>query len=86
MPYISTAERLMMERGLQQGQAEMVLRVMVRQFGEVSPETAAKVRSLPASQLPLLLDAALVAASLDEVRAALDALAAGVGNGDLAAA
>lgn len=86
MPYISTAERLMMERGLQQGQAEMVLRVMVRRFGEVSSEVAARVRSLPVSQLPLLLDATLAAASLDEVQAALDALGTGVGNGDLAAA
>jgi predicted transposase YdaD len=70
-----------MQQGLQQGQAEMVLRVLSRRFGAVPSRLAAAVRAAPGEQLPDLLDVALAAGSLDEVAAAVEALAAGGGNG-----
>jgi hypothetical protein len=85
MRYITSVERIGMEQGLQQGlqqgqqgQAELVLRLLTRRFGAVPPHLAEQVRATPSAQMPALLDAVLDAGSLDEVAAALDALLAGV--------
>lgn len=63
-----------MQEGQQQGQAEMVLRLVARRFGAAPPDLAEQVRATPSAQMPALLDAALDAASLDDVAAALQTL------------
>ena len=72
------------QQGMQQGQADLVLRLLSRRFGAVSSPLAAAVRSVPSEQMPDLLDLALTAGTLDEVAAAVAALAAdaGAGNGN----
>ena len=86
MQYITSVERIGMQQGIQQGmqqgQVEMVLRVLSRRFGAVPSDLAMRVRSLPGSQLPPLLDVALTAESLHEVATSVEALAAGAGNGN----
>jgi hypothetical protein len=84
MRYITSVERIGMEQGLQQGlqqgqqgQAGLVLRLLTRRFSAVTPRLEEQVRATPSALMPALLDAALDAASLDEVTAALDALLAG---------
>jgi hypothetical protein len=61
MRYITSVERIGIQQGMQQGQAEMVLRVLSRRFGALSPGLAAAVRSVPSEQMPDLLDVALAA-------------------------
>ena len=86
MQYVTSVERIGMQQGLQQGmqqgQAEMVLRVLSRRFGAVPSDLALRIRSLPGSQMPPLLDVALTAESLHEVATSVEALAAGAGNGN----
>ena len=91
MRYITSVERIGiqqgiqqgMQQGMQQGQADLVLRLLSRRFGAVSSLLAGRVRSVPSEQMPDLLDVALTAGTLDEVAAAVAALAgdAGAGNG-----
>jgi hypothetical protein len=77
MRYITSIERIGMEQGLQQGQAELVLGKLTRRFGAVPPGLALRIRGLPGPKMLILLDVAYSAASLDEVAAALDALLTG---------
>ena len=87
MRYITSVERIGiqqgMQQGMQQGQADLVLRLLSRRFGAVSSPLATVVRSVHSEQMPDLLDVALTAGTLDEVAAAVAALAgdAGAGNG-----
>ena len=92
MPYITSVERIGMQRGLeqgiqqgiqqgvqqgvQQGQAEMVLRVLNRRFGAISADLTASICGLPSPHLPILLDVALSAEALPEVAAVVTTLIA----------
>ena len=88
MPYITSVERIGMQRGLeqgmqqgmqqgvQQGQAEMVLRVLSRRFGMISADLTASIRGLPSPHLPILLDVALSAEALPQVAAVVKTLIA----------
>ena len=78
-PYVSSLYRI----GFWLGQVELVQHVLTRRFGAVPADLAARVRSLPSAQLLALLDVTLSAATLAEVAAAAEALAAGAGNGNL---
>ena len=51
MPYITSVERLGLERGMQQGEANMVLRLLNRRLGEVSPSVEQEIRQLSVEQL-----------------------------------
>lgn len=68
-----------MQQGLQQGQAELLLHLLSRRFGMVSPGLAEQVRGVPSAQMPGLLDVALTAASLGEVAAAVETILADAG-------
>ena len=68
-----------MQQGLQQGQAELLLQLLSRRFGMVSPGLAEQVRGVPSAQMPGLLDVALTAASLGEVAAAVETILADAG-------
>ena len=70
-----------LQEGLQRGQAEMLLLVLERRFGNVPADLALPIRNLPGSRLVPLLDMALTATSLSEVAAALETLPPGAGNG-----
>jgi len=70
-----------MQEGIQQGQAELVLSVLRRRFGDASSRLVPAVRSVPSERMPDLLDVALMAGSLDEVAVAMETLAAGASNG-----
>jgi len=89
MRYITSVERIGIEKGVQQGmqqgmqrgQADLVLRLLNRRFGVISPRLIEQVRAVHGEQMPDLLDVALTAVSLDEVTAAVDALARDPGAG-----
>ena len=81
MQYITSVERIGMQQGMQQGQADLLLRLLSRRFDAVSPRLVERVRRVPSEQMPGLLDVALTAASLEEVAAAVEAMTARVGNG-----
>jgi predicted transposase YdaD len=91
-PWYLEIEAEAMQKGLQQGQqqgqqlgqAELVLRLLARRFGAVPASLAGQVQALPSAQMPALLDAILDAASLEEVAAALERLAAVASNGQAA--
>jgi hypothetical protein len=72
------------QEGWQEGQAEMLLRILSRRFGVISPELILRVRGLGAEQLLQLVDVAVMAPSLDVVAATLASLPSGssAGNGD----
>jgi hypothetical protein len=98
MPYITSVERIGMQKGLeqgiqqgiqqgtqqgmQQGQAQMVLHVLSRRFDTVPVDLAGAIRDLPSAHLTALLDVALSAEALPEVAAFVKALAAGDGKGN----
>ena len=80
MQYITSIERI----GMQQGQAEMVLRVLDRRFGALPAGLAATVRGAASERMAALLDVALTAESLDEAAEAVAALGGAAGNGSQA--
>jgi len=79
MEYITSVERIGIEKGMQQGmqrgQAELVLRQLDKRFGGVSSRLADRVRVVPSELMPDLLDVALTATSLEEVAMAVETLA-----------
>jgi hypothetical protein len=77
MQYITSIERI----GMQQGQAEMVLRVLGRRFGALPADLAAAVHGAASEQMAELLDVALTTGSLDDVAAAVATLGGAAGNG-----
>jgi len=89
MQYVTSVERIGLQQGiqqglqqgLQQGQAELVLGKLTQRFGAVRPDLALRIRGLPGPQMLFLLDVAYSAATLGEVAAAVELLAAQAGNG-----
>jgi hypothetical protein len=84
MQYITSIERIGMQQGMQQGQAEMVLQVLGRRFGALPAGLAAAVRGAASERMAALLDVALTAGSLDEAATAVAALGGAAGNGSQA--
>ena len=80
MQYVTSVERIGIEQGLQQGgqegQAEMVLRVLSRRLGAVPSDLALRIRGLPDPQLLPLMDVVVTATGLPEVTAAVEAFSA----------
>ncbi len=70
------------QKGQQEGQVEMLLFILNRRLGAVSPDFVSRIRGLGAEQLHRLADVALVAPSLDLVVASLATLTAEPGNGN----
>lgn len=93
MRYITSVERIGIEKGreqglqqgmqqgMQQGQAELVLRLLSKRFGVVSSRLADRVRVVPSELMPDLLDVALTAASVEEVATLVETLARDTGAG-----
>ena len=63
MPYISSIERLGFQKGLvegrQEGELSLILKLLNRQIGEISPDLANRIRQLPIEQLEALGEALL---------------------------
>jgi len=76
MQYVTSVERI----GIQEGQAELVLGKLTRRFGAVPSDLTLRIRSLPAPQMPSLLDVAYTATTMTEVAAAVEALSASAGD------
>lgn len=76
MPYVTSVERLGMQKGFEQGQLqtarEMLLEVVATRFGEAPEDVTAAVQRLDAREtLHTLLRQALTCASLEAFRDAL---------------
>ncbi|WP_227498523.1 DUF4351 domain-containing protein [Synechococcus sp. PCC 7336] len=62
MPYLSTIERMALQKGLEQGRKEgreqgeraLILRLLTRRFGEVSTQRQARIAALTLPQLEVL--------------------------------
>jgi len=59
----------------------LVLGKLTQRFGAVQPDLAQRIRGLPGPQMLFLLDVAYSAATLEEVAASVEVLAAQAGNG-----
>ena len=59
MPYITSVERLGVQRGKQQGEANLVLRLLNSRLGQVSATVSEQIRQLPVEQLEDLAEALL---------------------------
>ncbi len=63
MRYVTTGERIGYERGKQEGKQEqtqaLILRLLQRRVGELSPEVQERIQSLTLSQLEALGEALL---------------------------
>lgn len=75
MPYITSVERIGIEKGMQQGrqqgmqrgEAAVLERQLTRRFGPLSPETRARLANAPLDQLEHWADNILDADSLEDV-------------------
>ena len=74
MRYVTSVERLAIERGIQQGKLEgeatVLERLLAKRFGPLADETRGRLRSASAEQLELwaerILDAPTLAAVLED--------------------
>jgi predicted transposase YdaD len=57
--YVTNAERFGFERGVQEGELSLVLRLLKRRFGKIAPETEAQIVALSLTQLEELGEALL---------------------------
>ena len=77
MPYITSFERIGMEKGIekgfQHGRASLILKQIIRRFGLLAPENHDRILLLPAAQLEDLGIAFLDFEKIDDVAAWLDA-------------
>ncbi|ODG99507.1 hypothetical protein A4S05_04440 [Nostoc sp. KVJ20] len=51
MRYVTTGERIGYERGKQEGEQQLILRLLQRRVGELSPELQERIQSLSLNQL-----------------------------------
>ena len=63
---VTVAEQIM-ERGLAKGRAELLLRMLTRRFGSVSPSVRSRVLSGSEREVDAWADAVLEAESVDEI-------------------
>jgi hypothetical protein len=59
MRYVTTGERIGYERGEQEGEQRLILRLLQRRVGELSPELQERIQSLSLNQLETLGEALL---------------------------
>ena len=67
MPYVTSAERFGIERGLQQGEAALLQRQLARRFGPLSDAVTSRLATASIDQLETWAVKVLDAESLDEV-------------------
>ncbi|BDA66574.1 hypothetical protein RIVM261_053910 [Rivularia sp. IAM M-261] len=70
MPYLTTGERIGYKRGRLEGRLEgeqgLILRLLSRRFGELSPQVRACVESMNSTQLEALGEALLDFTNIDD--------------------
>ncbi|WP_442942516.1 DUF4351 domain-containing protein [Nostoc sp.] len=59
MRYVTTGKRIGYERGKQEGEKRLILRLLQRRVGELSPELQKRIQSLSLNQLETLGEALL---------------------------
>ncbi|AOY80225.1 DUF4351 domain-containing protein [Moorena producens JHB] len=78
MKYVTSIERLGIKQGrqegLQEGAERLLLRLLQRRFGELSPEIQARVKGLSVEKLEQLMDVAIDVESLEQLADHLPAL------------
>ena len=67
MRYITTGERIGYERGIEEGERLVVLKLLKRRLGELSPETTQRIQSLSVNQLENLSEALLDFSSMADL-------------------
>ena len=71
MRYITTCERIGYERGIEEGRQEgerlVILKLLKRRLGELSPETTQRIQSLSVNQLENLSEALLDFSSMADL-------------------
>jgi len=69
--YITTGERIGYERGIEEGRQEgerlVILKLLKRRLGELSPETTQRIQSLSVNQLENLSEALLDFSSMADL-------------------
>ena len=73
MPYITSIERIGMEKGLKQGRQLWVIEELTERFGEVPPPISSAIHQIEdPDQLRALMRQAIISASLEEFLGALN--------------
>ncbi len=80
MRYVTTGERIGYERGIQEGRQEgiqegevtLILRLLKKRYGELSPELHQRIQSLSLNQLEALGEALLDLGSMADLLAWLE--------------
>jgi hypothetical protein len=67
MPYITSIERIGIEKGRQEGEATILERLLERRFGPLEAAIRARLRSAALEQLERWTENVLEAATLEEV-------------------
>ncbi|HVV69086.1 MAG TPA: DUF4351 domain-containing protein [Gammaproteobacteria bacterium] len=67
MQFVTTPERVGIMKGLQQGEATVLIRLLQRRFGQLSPEYLNQIQQASTDALLIWIDRVLDATSLEEV-------------------
>lgn len=67
MRYVTTGERIGYERGKQEGEQRLILRLLQRRVGELSPELQERIQSLSLNQLETLGEALLDFTAMEDL-------------------
>ncbi|TVP56130.1 MAG: DUF4351 domain-containing protein [Nodularia sp. (in: Bacteria)] len=67
MRYVTTGERIGYERGRQEGELAVILKLLKRRVGELSPEIQQRIQSLSGNQLETLGEALLDFTSMSDL-------------------
>jgi Domain of unknown function (DUF4351) len=67
MRYVTTGERIGYERGKQEGEQQLILKLLQRRVGELSPELQERIRSLSLNQLETLGEALLDFTAMEDL-------------------
>ena len=67
MPYITSVEQIGYERGLEQGERSIILRLLTRRFRHLNDRTIACISTLSITQLESLSDALLDFSAIEDL-------------------
>ena len=67
MSYVTSVERIGVEKGIQQGTLQSLLRILEKKFGSVSNDIKSNLQQADEEQLLLWLEQTLTANSIGEV-------------------
>ncbi|MEH1898719.1 MAG: DUF4351 domain-containing protein [Nostoc sp.] len=67
MRYVTTGERIGYERGKQEGKQRLILRLLQRRVGELSPQLQKRIQSLSLNQLENLGEALLDFTAMEDL-------------------